>query len=86
MGRTTSQEAISAIRAKSQGLGEWRQRGREEVEARETSPNGDDRTDTCMEEEKREQSKLVDPLCLGDQEEVSGPNREGELKEKLDGK
>ena len=35
---------------------------------------------------EREQSKLVDPLCLGDQEEVMAQTEKGSWKEKLDGK
>ena len=42
-------------------------------------------SDACMEEREREQSKLVDPLCLGDQEEVMPQTEKGSWKEKLDG-
>lgn len=51
-------------------------REEEEVEAERPLQWGWTGSDTCMEERKREQSKLVDPLCLGDQEGGHGPNRE----------
>ena len=43
-------------------------------------------SDACMEEREREQSTLVDPLCLGDQEEVMPQTEKGSWEEKLGGK
>lgn len=63
------------------GLGEWRQRGREEVEARETSPQWGWTGSIPAWRRGKENSQLADPLCLGDQEEVMAQTEKGSWKE-----
>lgn len=66
MGRTTSQEAISCHQSQEPGLVSGdREEGRGGGQ-RDLSQWGDGQgSDTCMEERKREQSKLVDPFVPG---------------------
>lgn len=55
-------------------------KGREEMDARERSQRGDGQdlvSGQRWEEKKREESKLMDPLSLGDQGNGHVPNRKG---------